>query len=56
LASEPQSQELQLGDLVGDYTDFFSQESVALAEGEVIELAGNSFLVLVRSSDVADAE
>jgi len=56
LDSEPQSQELQLGNLVGDYTDFFSQESVALAEGEVIELAGNSFLVLVRSSDVADAE
>lgn len=49
LAPEPQGQALELGDLVGEYTDWFTGSIVTLEEGEVIELSANSFQVLVRS-------
>lgn len=50
LASEPGSQELELRELVGDYTDFFSGELVTLNEGQSVSLPANSFQVLVRNS------
>ena len=49
IAPEPQSQALELGELVGDYTDWFSQAKVSLDEGQVVELAPNTFKVLVRN-------
>ena len=49
IAPEPQSQALELGELVGEYTDWFSQAKVSLDEGQVMELEGNSYQVLVRS-------
>lgn len=49
LAREPQGQALELGDLVGEYTDWFTGSTVTLKESEVIELSANSFRVLVRS-------
>ena len=49
IAPEPQSQALELGELVGEYTDWFSQAKVSLDEGQVVELAPNTFKVLVRN-------
>ncbi|MEK9578744.1 MAG: alpha-amylase family glycosyl hydrolase [Aquiluna sp.] len=49
LASEPQAQQLELGELVGDYENFFTGELVTLQEGQIIELAANAHLVLVRT-------
>ena len=49
LASEPQAQQLELGELVGDYQNFFTGEPVTLQEGQIIELAANAHLVLVRT-------
>ena len=49
LADKAQTQVLELGDLVGDYTDFFSGELISLSEGAEISLPANDFQVLVRS-------
>lgn len=49
LAPEKQSQVLELGELVGDYVDWFSGETISLTEGIAVELDANSFQVLVRN-------
>lgn len=49
LAPEAQIQALELGELVGKYTDWFSGEVVNLEEGAAIELEANTFQVLVRN-------
>jgi glycosidase len=54
LANESGSQELELQELVGEYTDFFTGETVTLTEGQSVTLAANSFQVLVRNSNPAN--
>jgi hypothetical protein len=52
LAKETQSQEIELGELAGVYLDWFSGESLTLSKVETMNLAGNSFRVLVRTHGV----
>lgn len=49
LAPEPQAQALELGELVGEYTDWFAGSTINLEEGDMVELAANSFQVLTRN-------
>ena len=49
LAPETQSQALELGELVGEYVDWFTGDTITLTEGIAVELEANSFQVLVRN-------
>ncbi len=51
LAPERQSQVLEMGELAGSYTDWFSGDEVTLSEGINVELEANSFLILTRSQE-----
>lgn len=50
IAPESQIQSLELGDLAGDYVDWFSGEERKLQATEAIEVPANSFQILVRSN------
>ena len=49
LADSEQTQQLEIGDLSGEYTDWFTGETVELASNQTVTLSANSFQVLVRN-------
>lgn len=49
LSSEPQTQLLEIGELSGSYTDWFTGETADLEAEQMIELEPNSFRVLTRT-------
>ena len=48
LSSEPQTQAIEPADLAGDYVDWFTNEVVSLEALDTVQLAPNSFKVLVQ--------
>jgi glycosidase len=51
LDSNPHFQSLELGDLAGDYTEFFSGDSIQFASEATIEMEPNFFKVFTRKSN-----
>lgn len=48
LSDEPKTQRLEIGDLAGSYTDWFSKETTELKPEHLMELEPHSFKVLTR--------
>jgi len=50
LSNEQESQALSLGNLAGEYIDWFTKEAVVLGSEETVQLEAHSFRVLVRTT------
>lgn len=50
ISKDPESQEINLGELSGTYKDFFSSEEITLAETQTLDFEPHSFRVLVRQN------
>lgn len=50
ISKDPESQEINLGELSGTYKDFFSSEEITLTETQTLDFEPHSFRVLVRQN------
>jgi glycosidase len=50
ISKDPESQEINLGELSGTYKDFFSSEEITLSETQILDFEPHSFRVLVSQN------